>query len=222
MASLLPSLFDAEVATAEADPFADPTEDLLPEESALLERAEPLRLLEFRAGRHCARVALKQLGASGPVLRAPDRSPIWPDGVIGSIAHTRKGERGFCGAAVARKTALRAIGIDVEVDVPLDPRLARRILGPDEAAWVETLGEAERGFWGLLVFSAKESVYKCQYPLSRKFLEFSDVEVGAPGRDGEFSATLMREAPPFAKGHRFHGRFVRRDGIVATAVTVAA
>jgi len=222
MPLLLPSLFDVEVATAEVDPFVDPTEDLLAEEGALLERAAPLRLLEFRAGRHCARVALSRLGASGPVLRAPDRSPIWPDGVVGSIAHTRNGERGFCGAAVARQALLRAIGIDVEVDVPLEPRLARRILRPDEAAWVQARDEAERGFWGLFVFSAKESVYKCQHPLSKKFLEFSDVEIAAPERHGEFSATLVREAPPFEKGHRFDGRFVRRDGIVATAVTVLA
>lgn len=220
MDRLLPSLFDAEVATAEVDPLVDPTEELLPEESALLGRAAPLRALEFRAGRHCAHVAMRRLGASGPVLRAADRSPIWPGGIVGSIAHTRKAERAFCGAAAARETSLRAIGIDVEVDQPLERKLERRILRPSETAWIETRGEDERGFWGLLVFSAKESVYKCQYALSRTFLEFSDVEILEP-RDGEFSARLYRNAPPFAVGHIFEGRFARRHGIIATGVALA-
>ena len=222
VAMLLPALFDPGVETAEVDPFADPIGELVPEERALLGRAVDVRALEFRAGRHCARIAMGRLGVGGPILRAADRSPIWPTGIVGSIAHTRRERRGFCGAAVARVSAARAIGLDAEIDRPLPERLWKRILRPGEAHWISSFPESERGAWAMLVFSAKESVYKCQYAVSRVFLEFGDVELLAPHREGEFSATLLRDAPPFSAGHAFLGRYVRADGVLATGVTLAS
>src|SRR5690242_8343874 len=102
MAEILPAIFDEPVATAELDPFVTELPEPDSAEGQLLGRAAPERQLEFRAGRHCARLAMGLLGAAGPVLRAPDRSPVWPSGIVGSIAHTRTRNRGFCGAAVAR------------------------------------------------------------------------------------------------------------------------
>src|SRR5262249_55965439 len=146
---------DPPVQTEEVDPSVDPLDELLPEERVLLERAVLARTMEFRAGRHCARIALSRLNVQGPVLRAPDRSPIWPEGTVGSIAHTRRAERSFCGAAVARVGLVRALGLDVEIDAPLDAKLWKRILRPSEAAWISAEPEAEAGFWAMLVFSAK-------------------------------------------------------------------
>jgi 4'-phosphopantetheinyl transferase EntD len=176
-------------------------------------------VLEFRAGRHCARLALARLGVAGPVLRAPDRSPIWPEGAIGSIAHTRSEDRAFCGAAVAHSFAARSLGLDVEFEAPLVPRLWKRILREREAEWISGLPDAERAFSAMVVFSAKESVYKCQHALSRTFLEFADVELD-PLDNGLFSATLLRDASPFRAGYRFSGRYVRRHGLIATSVTL--
>jgi 4'-phosphopantetheinyl transferase EntD len=72
----------------------------------------------------------------------------------------------------------------------------------------------------MLVFSAKECVYKCQHPLSRTFLEFADVEVERPMNERDFAATLLRDAGPFSGGSRFTGRFVRRQGLIATGITL--
>lgn len=164
-------------------------------------------------------MALARLGVAGPILRAPDRSPIWPEGTIGSIAHTRAEERAFCGAVVAHSFAARSLGLDVELEAPLEPKLWKRILREREVEWISGLPEAERGFSAMVVFSAKESVYKCQHALSRTFLEFADVELG-PLDGGLFSATLLRDASPFQTGYRFSGRYVRRRGLIATGVTL--
>jgi 4'-phosphopantetheinyl transferase EntD len=164
-------------------------------------------------------VALARLGVAGPVLRAPDRSPIWPDGAIGSIAHTRAKERAFCGAAVAHSSAARSLGLDVELEAPLEPKLWKRILREFEAEWISGLPDAERGFAAMVVFSAKESVYKCQHALSRTFLEFADVELD-PLDNGLFSATLLRDAAPLPAGFHFSGRYVRRRGLIATGVVL--
>jgi 4'-phosphopantetheinyl transferase EntD len=139
---------------------------------------------------------------------------------VGSIAHTRRDDRGFCGAAVARTTSIRSLGLDVEVDTPLERKLWRRILVPNETAWISEHAESDRGFWAMLVFSAKECVYKCQHPLSRTFLEFADVEVERPMNERDFAATLLRDAGPFSRGSRFTGRFVRRQGLIATGITL--
>src|SRR5260370_12550496 len=63
-----------------------------------LRYATQKRQREFLAGRWCAEEALQCLGAgSTHVAMAEDRTPIWPDGVVGSITHTDD----FAAAAVA-------------------------------------------------------------------------------------------------------------------------
>jgi 4'-phosphopantetheinyl transferase EntD len=220
---ILPALFGGDIVTEEIELFATPLAELLPEEAASMSRAASVRLLEFRGGRHCARHALARLGLPDtPVLRASDRSPVWPDGFVGSIAHTRNRHRGFCGAVVARATHVRSLGLDVELDEPLEPKLWPRVLTAREHSWLNQKPDSERGFWGKLVFSAKECAYKCQYPLSHQFLEFADVDVTFSETGNELFAVLGRCAGPFPSGAVFAGRYARQDGIVATGVTVLA
>ena len=87
----------------------DPTIELpvYPEEIAAVSNAVPKRVSEFTAGRVAARLALKQLGAPAmSVPMAPDRSPIWPPGLTGSITHTHSA----CLAAVAWEREVRMLG----------------------------------------------------------------------------------------------------------------
>jgi 4'-phosphopantetheinyl transferase EntD len=223
-ASVLEGLLDASVVTVEVDLYGEePLEELLPEEQAALPRARSERRLEFRAGRHCARVALSRLGAPrSPLLPAADRSPLWPAGYVGSITHTRahRPDRGWCAAAVARATSVRAVGIDGELDEPLEPKLWDRILRPREREWIMARPESERGYWAKLHFSAKEATYKCQYAVTHEFLEFADVEVTVFPDESVFVAVLMRDASALPRGHELRGRYTRRSGVVATAVVL--
>jgi enterobactin synthetase component D len=63
-----------------------------------------------------------------------------------------------------------------------------------------------------LVFSAKEAVFKCLFPLTRKFLEFSDVRITSlDWNRRHFTWTTVTE-------HIGTGRLSLADGVVHTSV----
>ncbi len=159
-------------AVAPIDPRID---DLHAEEAALIERAVPVRQREFAAGRRLARRLLAELGCSPtPLLRLSDRSPRWPDQVVGTIAHSRE----LCAVAVAsRGHGIVGVGLDLEPDAAMAPELANRILTAREQAAAAALTPAERGRYATLAFAVKEAVFKCVHPVGNDGLEFSAVEV---------------------------------------------
>jgi 4'-phosphopantetheinyl transferase EntD len=90
----------------------DPPVELFPSEAALLVTAVEKRRQEFATVRHCARLALAELGvAPAPILPGIRGAPIWPDGIVGSMTHCT----GYRAAAVGRTTQVGGIGIDAEV-----------------------------------------------------------------------------------------------------------
>jgi len=135
------------------------------------------RALEFDTGRSLARTLLARLGArSLDVPAGADRAPVWPPGFVGSITHTR----GWVGVALAHAGACRALGIDAEV---IDPHqdlhhIESTCLAPRELALWDPSACSRQAFL-ILCFSAKESLYKCLYPLVGRFFDFSDAEIVA-------------------------------------------
>jgi len=91
--------------------------------------------------------------------------------------------------------------------------LWRRVCTPKERDWLHELSAP--GLTGKILFSAKESVYKCQYPITNKFLGFHAVEVELD--DGEFRAVFQQEAGEFQLGDVMSGRYLVEEGLVATA-----
>ncbi|MGH8217527.1 MAG: 4'-phosphopantetheinyl transferase family protein [Steroidobacteraceae bacterium] len=164
-------LFPEPVAAFESRGPIDPRV-LAPEEAAHVARAVPKRVNEFAAGRACARRALAELGVPDFILRVgPDREPLWPPGIAGSITHTDE----YCAAAAARTTRFAAIGLDAERRDAVHPRLWRQIATSEEIVWLESLAPDQAQAMGTLIFSAKEAFYKCQFALTREWLNFSDV-----------------------------------------------
>lgn len=192
---------------------------LLGAEARALGRASPRRIQEFAAGRICARRALAELGL--PVVaigRGPNRQPLWPRGVVGSITHCT----GYCAAAVTRSAEIASVGIDAEVHDVLPAGVMQRIALPSEAQWIrDRLGEDNR--WARILFSAKEAVFKAWFPLTRRWLGFHDAEVVFDIDAGTFEANLSVRGP-ILDGRpiqRFDGRFLVRDGFVLTAIVLA-
>jgi 4'-phosphopantetheinyl transferase EntD len=200
-----------------------------PGESRLVARATASRMSSFAVGRACARDALTQLGRPPAEILADERgAPQWPDGVVGSITHTR----GFIAAAVAESSALQMLGIDAErVDD----------VGPDVAETVATVAErrdtsAELGADATaLIFSAKESVYKAWYPATGRWLDFQDVTLivsrvnsqrrtGSVCRTGEFTIVPSRDASDADRSvlGAMRGRFAIDAGLVYTVVYAAS
>lgn len=160
------------------------------EERQLVDTAIEKRRLEFATGRILARRALQQLGfALGPILRGEDRGPIWPRGAVGSITHTDQ----ICAVAVARQATLGSIGIDIEKRRGMTPRMHRMILTARERAWVEAASSPVQALRALLIFSAKEAVYKCQRPITNQYLGFHDVELVVAGDLRSFRAEVLAD-----------------------------
>jgi 4'-phosphopantetheinyl transferase EntD len=138
---------------------------------------------------------------------------------VGSITHTAAETWGFAGAACALGSECRALGLDAEIDTPLEPDLWPLVLTGEERQILRAGPEALRGFRGKLAFSAKEAVYKCQYPLTREFLEFPDLEIEADLACFTFRARFLRAAGAwFEAGSLLEGRFIRESGLIITAV----
>jgi 4'-phosphopantetheinyl transferase EntD len=211
-ATWLEALFDGEVAAAELRGHGDPTE-LLPEERNGQDRWVPKRVSQFAAGRQCARLAMAQLGVpSQPLIAQPDRRPAWPAGVVGSISHCD----GFACAVAARQSSLKSVGVDVEVAGAVEENLWPRILAEGERAWIDQHPAADRRIWATIFFSAKESFYKCQHPVTGHWLEFHGARItvrSAPGETGQIDLRIESEQAQLT------GRGTVRDGIVYTAVT---
>ena len=190
---------------------------LHPDEAACIVRAGAKRRREFAAGRSAARRALEQLGIEGFALVSDaDRLPRWPEGVVGSISHCA----GCCAVAVATRGRILSLGLDVERAGPLADGVLARICTPRERERARALAPPEGVDWGKLVFSAKESAFKCYFPLARTLLGFQDMEVEFSADAASFRARLLREDAPAAAGARcFQGRAAwTRDLVFAGVV----
>lgn len=179
---------------------------------AALGGAVTSRRAEFVAGRLCARDALHGLGAtSTTVRRGDDRAPEWPAGFIGSISHS--GDYAF--AAVARMSDARSLGLDVEQIARLEraPQITRVVTTPGERARFDFSAETLA-----IVFSGKEAIYKCLYPLLRQFLEFDAIEFDAINPGGFSCHPTRRLSDEFHPGTTLTGRYVIQDGLIHTGV----
>jgi 4'-phosphopantetheinyl transferase EntD len=212
-------LLPAAVAVAVAGPD-DWAGDLLPAELACLsDRAVPSRRRDFTAGRVCARRALAALGLpAAPVPAAPDRSPIWPIGVVGAITHTH----GYCAAAAARAGEIRSIGLDAERHRELNAGVRRMICLPEEEA--DLAGLPAGVSWPAVLFSAKETVYKLWHPVVGTWLDFHDARVTLDPDAGTFTARIaparLHAAPVADPPALVTGRFTVDADLVRTAAVL--
>lgn len=172
VASLLPPWPDVCLVAGTID---DHTDALYPEEAAAVTRARQSRIREFATGRFLARRAMAELGVStGPILKAEDRSPVWPDGVIGSLTHAAE----VAIAGVSHPRALTGIGIDLEQRDRVCKPLYRKLFTQAECSSLALWEQApDRDRAAALMFSAKEAAYKAVYPRVGRFIGFHEAEI---------------------------------------------
>lgn len=220
---MIEKLLPAGVAAAEL--FDDPV-DLKPHpaEESLIARAVDKRRKDFIGARHCARLALAQLGEPPvAILKGERGAPIWPKGIVGSLTHCA----GYRGAALAYSLQVRSIGIDAEPHGPLPEGVLDSVSLPQERAWLA----AQAGDLHLdrLLFCAKEATYKAWFPLTGRWLGFEEahitftVEHGDGRSHGTFHSELLvpgqtNDGLPLSS---FDGRWLVRDGLVLTAIAVS-
>nr|WP_280921522.1 4'-phosphopantetheinyl transferase superfamily protein [Sinorhizobium mexicanum] len=191
---------------------------VMPEEESAIATAVKSRRREFSIGRACARAALSKLGFPPCAIPSgPHREPLWPAGIVGSITHCA----GFYAAAVALQEDYVALGIDAEVDEELPSGVLSLISGDEERYWIANA--SGRLNWGRLLFSAKESIFKAWFPLTREWLGFEDAVVTIVPDDGSFVAQLPHTlVPANVCPGELRGRFIIANGLILTAVFIAA
>ncbi|MBM27368.1 MAG: hypothetical protein CME58_03210 [Halieaceae bacterium] len=170
---LLPDLTgpDLAIAWAPLDALSGAADPLEWEDIA---NASPHRQREFVAGRLIARALSDQLCLPPtPLRRAEDRTPVWPADRVGSLSHCDT----LCAAAIGIPTAIRSVGIDIETIGRVEPKLWPTLFTERETRYFTSLPPETVALETTLFFSAKESFYKCQYPLTQSWVGFQDVEV---------------------------------------------
>ncbi|UWR23514.1 4'-phosphopantetheinyl transferase [Sulfitobacter sp. S190] len=214
--ALCQSIFDPDLSIAATDPAA-PTEPWLAAEALAVARAIPARKAEFQAGRRAARHAMAAMGVAGRAIpMAPDRAPVWPGGITGSISHTDAA----CVAVVGRKDVWASIGVDLEADSGLDATLIAQVCTPAERAWLDTQAPRDRPVMAKLIFSAKEASYKAQYPLGGGLFGFDALSVRVDRDATRFVAQFQSDQGSFAAGDTLEGQFAHAAGILVTGVAL--
>ena len=189
-----------------------------------LHGAAAVRRVQFLAGRCCATAALQRLHPNRPpaiVGRGERGVPLWPAGVVGSITHTD----GFVSAAVAHAASVRGLGIDSEgiVSAEQAQSISSQVSWPSELAHAREAG-LDRLQAMTLVFSAKEAIFKCLYPLIGAMFYYHDVRIiGVDAVARGFRARLVKTlSPEFPADTIVEGRFVLSASHVHTGVSLAA
>lgn len=223
---MIEELLPDSVVTVEA--YGDeelPNTALYPEEEAVVAKAVAKRRREFAVVRSCARHAMEKLGVPPqPILPGERGAPSWPAGLVGSMTHCD----GYHAAALVRAADLASLGIDAEPHQTLPEGVLPAVALPAEEERLRRLaGDHPAVHWDRLLFSAKESVYKAWFPLTGKWLDFTEADIDLfadPGEQygGGFRARLLVPGPTVGdrRVDLFEGRWTVRRGLVATAVSV--
>lgn len=179
-----------------------------PDEARVLSpNAVAKRRLEFAAGRHAARIALRALGQPNCVIsKGKNGQPQFPDKSVGSITHT---ESLAISVATSRENC-RGIGIDLELIQRFKPDFAKAVLTSDELLRVKDETELAAHF------SAKEATYKAIFATLGKVIGFQDVELSFHEDGACFTAKPVTEfSTLFPNGKEFlKGRVLRTSGMI--------
>ncbi|WP_341820737.1 4'-phosphopantetheinyl transferase [Wolbachia endosymbiont (group A) of Myopa testacea] len=137
---------------------------------------------EFAVGRLCAISALETLLGKFEDTIGQDNffRPIWPDEIVGSISHSDN----YAVAVVTFKQDIFSLGVDIEeVDLCASKinSIQELVITELENRLIKFLNNSNipelKAYIIYLIFSAKESFFKCINPLCNLIFDFKDVEL---------------------------------------------
>ncbi|WP_434626788.1 4'-phosphopantetheinyl transferase family protein [Chromobacterium sp. CV08] len=184
-----------------------------------LGRAVPKRRAEFLAGRRLGREAVVRLtGHAADIAIGPQREPLWPGGVRGSISHS--GDLAVCLATTA---ADALVGIDVENLLAASGREAvLRMCTRDEELPLLNASPVGENTALTLLFSAKEALFKALFPRVGAYFDFQAASLGElDAAAGRLTLTLTEDlGRAYRAGQRFPVRFAVEAARVMTWIAM--
>jgi 4'-phosphopantetheinyl transferase EntD len=113
--------------------------------------------------------------------------------------------------------------VDVERVGQLEQSCWRWVCTPGELQWLDSLPVARQPENLAFIFSAKECLYKCQFSLSRQWVDFQDVVVEPTSGADAFEARFVTDVGRvFRKRTRLAGRYRVGLGYVITGMCLPA
>lgn len=161
---------------------------------------------QFAAGRICAIKAAKDLlNETCYINQDAYGRPLWPNGLVGSIAHTNE----IAIAEVVRSNKIYNIGIDTE-KITNCPDIINSFNSFVLTEYEKDLLLSDKHkddyiFYLYLIFSVKEAVYKCLNPLVNVFFDFYSVNIDFINTDNnKVELQLLQDlSGQFYKGYKF-------------------
>lgn len=194
----------------------------------MLTNATEKRHCEFIAGRYCASQAIQRLHQS-PSLNCdiqipirPDRSPLWPKSIIGSISHS--GNRAM--AVVGNTQRYSGLGIDCEslLTDSLAAEITDMILHPLDRDLLLTKSSQRQlnsGFSVTLAFSAKESLFKALSASVSNIKGFHDFFIRHISDQELILSPTKRLSSRFSTATEFRVSFVKQSGFIVTMAIIS-
>lgn len=145
-------------------PISPTIATLFPDEEILVVGATVRRRAQFAAGRDAARQVMAEMGIPPVAIgQGTEGEPLFPTELRGSISHTREHAVALVGLA----NDYCSLGVDLDDARPLGDAAAAGVTWQSEVSRIQrAMGFAERAAAQNFAFSAKEAIFKCQYPLT--------------------------------------------------------
>jgi len=199
--------------TDAAPPDEKALEGLHPDERSAAVRHRAFRLTSFVGGRLAAHGAIMGLGGPFTGIGTNEHgAPCPPPGIALSITHKK-----HLAVAIAARSELGDLGIDLECLEPERPGIANKILRPEEEQRIGLLPEERRWTATIVRFSIKEAIYKALAPRLQRYIGFDEAAV-ALRTDGCADIRLHLQNGP--EPSLIEGRFVWLDRAVLSTVRV--
>jgi enterobactin synthetase component D len=177
---------------------------------------------EFVAARACALLGLNKLNANNKiVMRSSKRHPIWPQGFIGSISHTKD----LALASIYKEGYCKSVGVDCEILIKPErfESIKDYITRAEDLRLLNNLDcNSKLSILQTLVFSAKESLYKAISPLYEEFFGFQEAYLDKINfEEGTFSIILKTKVDKLKPYEAtYFGRFLCSDTHIITSIEI--
>ena len=187
-----------------------------------LVKAHPNRQQQFLLGRYCAHKALFKSGLVGEcsIPIGNDGAPVWPQGFCGSITHCE----GYVKAVTSLCKYYISLGVDSQtvMNEKTYNNIVSKILTPNEQN-IKINGYSNYEL-ATLIFSSKESIYKCLRPISQRFFGFQAAEITSIDTDSSLMNYILLEdiGGGLNQGHYGTLKFEKTQNIIHTLTWLRA